>query len=126
MGVNGHAEGHGGGGDVPEANGTSEHYHVAADDQTLEEVRHLGFARHSHEQQLGKMTQPPALPPAALVTEDDTLVVPAFLDVSEQNLDCKQEFLAEEQPAVEEESYPEPTAAVDDVLEQVHRHRIHV
>ena len=30
-----------------------------------------------------------------------------------------QEFLAEEEPAVEEESYPEPTAAVDDVLEQV-------
>ena len=36
MGINGHAEGHGG--DVPDANGTSEHYHVAEDDQTLEEV----------------------------------------------------------------------------------------
>ena len=45
MGVNGHAEGHsgGGGGDAPDANGTSQHYHVAEDDQTLEEVRDAGL-----------------------------------------------------------------------------------
>ena len=30
-----------------------------------------------------------------------------------------QEFLAEDTPAVEEESYPEPTAPLDDVIEQV-------
>ncbi len=38
MGVNGHAEGHSGDSEVPDANGTSQHYHVAEDDQTLEEV----------------------------------------------------------------------------------------
>ena len=37
MGINGHAESHSGGA-VPDANGTSEHYHVAEDDQTLEQV----------------------------------------------------------------------------------------
>ena len=42
MGINGHAESHGGGGGVPDANGTSEHYHVAEDDQTLEQVYSIG------------------------------------------------------------------------------------
>ena len=136
MGVNGHAEGHGGGGNVPDANGTSQHYHVAEDDQTLEEVRRC-VSRHIRARLRVRVSwQHSRLRRCVWSIRDSSMDVstpamphnPNQFPLSEQGSEPNQasvqtypqEFLTEEQPAVEEESYPEPTAAVDDVLEQVH------